>query len=91
MYANVFPDFNRELRWRIKMEDEDRMIKKLKEHRDMKLMVREIGELSGIDVRSTVDNDSRGDFCYPKDEEDNLICALDRFLFKCKHRRMDNE
>ena len=44
------------------MEDEDRMIAKLEEHRDMKLMVKEIGELYGIEVTSTVDNDPNGDF-----------------------------
>ena len=73
------------------MEDEDRMIAKLEEHREIKLMVKEIGELYGIEVTSTVDNDPNGDFLYPEEQERQLIDALDRFLGHRKHRRSQYE
>ena len=63
-----------------KSEDEDKAIKKLEEHRDMKLMVKEIGEKYGIDIQSTEGNSHLGDFSYPKEDEQKLIAILDRIL-----------
>ena len=62
------------------MEDEDKMIAKLVEHRDIKFMVKEIGLLHDIKVESTVGNDSNGDFMYPKESEKKLIGVLDKYL-----------
>ena len=73
------------------MEDEDRMIAKLAEHRDMKLMVKEIAELYNIGVMSTIDNDPNGDFIYLEAQEEQLISALDRFLSHRKHKRAQDE
>ena len=39
-----------------KSEDENKAIQKLAEHRDIKLMVKEIGEKYGIDIQSTEGN-----------------------------------
>lgn len=63
-----------------KSEDEDKAIKKLEEHRDIKLMVKEIGEKYGIDIQSTEGNSHLGDFSYPKEDEPKLIAILDRIL-----------
>ena len=59
-----------------KSEDENKAIQKLAEHRDIKLMVKEIGEKYGIDIQSTEGND----FIYPKEDEQKLISILDRCL-----------
>ena len=48
-----------------KSEDENKAIQKLAEHRDIKLMVKEIGEKYGIDIQSTEGNSHLGDFSYP--------------------------
>ncbi|MBQ8976091.1 MAG: hypothetical protein IJ078_01555 [Succinivibrionaceae bacterium] len=63
-----------------KSEDEDKAIKKLEEHRNIKLMVKEIGEKYGIDIQSTEGNSHLGDFSYPKEDEQKLIAILDRIL-----------
>ena len=55
-------------------------IQKLAEHRDIKLMVKEIGETYGIDIQSTEGNSHLGDFSYPKEDEQKLIAILDRYL-----------
>ena len=47
-----------------KSEDENKAIQKLAEHRDIKLMVKEIGEKYGIDIQSTEENSHLGDFSY---------------------------
>ena len=60
------------------MHDEDKMIKKLEEHRDLKLLIIEIAEANGITVTATENNDSSGDFVYNADEQDLLIQALDK-------------
>lgn len=52
-----------------KSEDENKAIQKLAEHRDIKLMVKEIGEKYGIDIQSTEGNSHLGDFSYPKEDE----------------------
>ena len=62
------------------MHDEDKMIKKLEEHRDLKLLIMEIAEANGITVTATENNDSSGDFVYNTDEQDMLIQALDKYI-----------
>lgn len=62
------------------MHDEDKMIKKLEEHRDLKLLIIEIAEANGITVTATENNDSSGDFVYNADEQDLLIQALDKYI-----------
>ena len=49
------------------MHDEDKMIKKLEEHRDLKLLIIEIAEANGITVTATENNDSSCDFVYNAD------------------------
>ena len=63
-----------------KSEDENRAIQKLAEHRDIKLMVKEIGEKFGIEIRSTEGNSHMGDFSYPNEDEQNLISILNSLL-----------
>lgn len=62
------------------MHDEDKMIKKLEEHRDLKLLIIEIAEANGITITATENNDSSGDFVYNADEQDLLIQALDKYI-----------
>ena len=50
-----------------KSEDENKAIQKLAEHRDIKLMVKEIGEEYGIDIQSTEGNSHLGDFIEDKE------------------------
>lgn len=69
------------------MEDEDKQIKKLEEHRDAKKLIVEIGKLHGIEVIATEGNDSNGDFTYPLEKEDDLITAIDKYLGHRKYRR----
>lgn len=64
----------------MKSEDEDKAIQKLAEHRDIKLMVKEIGQEYGIDIQSTEGNSHLGDFSYPKEDEQKLISILDMCL-----------
>ncbi|TOL18135.1 hypothetical protein CGI04_13725 [Vibrio parahaemolyticus] len=73
------------------MEDEDKMIKKLVEHRDAKLFIIEVGKLHDIDVTSTVDGDPKGDFKYPKEKEEQLIAAIDKYLGKYKYIGSEDE
>ena len=77
MYNNLIPisivDYQ-------KSEDENKAIQKLAEHRDMKLMVKEIGEKHGIEIKSTEGNSHMGDFSYPKEDEQNLISILNSLL-----------
>ena len=61
-------------------EDENKAIQKPAEHRDIKLMVKEIGEKHGIDIQSAEGNSHLGDFSYPKEDEQKLIAILDRYL-----------
>ena len=63
-----------------KSEDENKAIQKLAEHRDIKLMVKEIGETYGIDIQSTEGNSHLGDFSYSKEDEPKLISILDGYL-----------
>lgn len=49
-----------------KSEDENKAIQKLAEHRDIKLMVKEIGEEYGIDIQSTEGNSHLGDLAIPR-------------------------
>jgi len=71
------------------MADEDKMIKKLVEHRDAIKFVVEVGELKGINVKPTEGNDSKGDFIYPLDREKELIEAIDEYLGHRKYRKKD--
>ena len=71
--------------------DEDKMIKKLEEHRDTIKMVVEIGKLNGIQVKPTINNNSNGDFIYPKDKEEELLKALDKYIGKYKHKNGDKD
>ena len=77
MYNNLIPisivDYQ-------KSEDENKAIQKLAEHRDMKLMVKEIGEKHGIEILSTEGNSHMGDFSYPKKDKQKLISILDSYL-----------
>lgn len=68
------------------MTDEDKMIKKLEEHRDTIQLIVKIGKRKGIDIVPTQGNDPRGDFKYPKDEEGKLIEAIDEVLGHRKHK-----
>lgn len=54
--------------------------RKLSEHRDIKRMVKEIGEKHGIDIQSTEGNSHFGDLRYPKKDEQKLIAILDKYL-----------
>ena len=63
-----------------KSEDENKAIQKLAEHRDIKLMVKEIGDKHGINILSTEGNSHLGDFSYPKKDEPKLISILDSYL-----------
>lgn len=63
-----------------KSEDENKAIQKLAEHRDMKLMVKEIGKKHGIEIQSTERNSPLGDFSYPKEDKQKLISILDSYL-----------
>lgn len=68
------------------MSDEDKMIKKLEEHRDTIELFIEIGKIHGIDVRATTGNDSRGDFMYPLEKEAEYIKGIDEYLLHKKYR-----
>lgn len=67
--------------------DEDKMIKKLEEHRDTISLIVEIAELHDIEVTRTVNNDANGDFKYKKSDEEKLINAIDEHLLKYKYRK----
>lgn len=71
--------------------DEDKMIKKLEEHRDTIKLVEEIGKLHDINVKATQGNNSNGDFIYPKDKEEELIEALDKYIGKYKHIKEEED
>lgn len=73
MYNQFIEDYQ-------KSEDENKAIKKLAEHRDIKLMVKELGEKYGIDIQSTEGNSHLGDFSYPKEDEQTLISILNKHL-----------
>lgn len=70
--------------------DEDKMIKKLEEHRDTIKLVEDIGKLHGIQIKATTDNESKGDFIYPKNREKDLIQLLDKYLGKYRYAK-DND
>ncbi|MBS7527224.1 hypothetical protein KHM83_11080 [Fusibacter paucivorans] len=69
------------------MTDEDKMIKKLEEHRDGIKLIVEIGELNDVEVVPTTGNDSSGDFTYPLEDEEKLINAIDKYLGHRKYIR----
>lgn len=71
---------------RIQQEDEDRKIEKLQQHRDMKMMIINIGKSAGIDISSTYDDDSRGDFRFPLKNRSDLEKAIDKYLGDFKVR-----
>ena len=71
--------------------DEDKMIKKLEEHRDTIKCVVEIAKLNNIEVVATEGNESKGDFMYAKEKKDELIKALDKYLGKYKYQKDDDE
>ncbi|WP_279505897.1 hypothetical protein [Aeromonas veronii] len=70
--------------------DEDKMIKKLEEHRDTIKLVVEIARLHDIPVTPSINNDCRGDFEYPLDRKKDLISALDKYLGKYKYTKDGN-
>ena len=45
------------IEYRIQKEDEDRKIEKLEQHRNMKMMVVDIGKSIGIDISPTYDDE----------------------------------
>lgn len=69
------------------MSDESKMIKKYQEHLNAKLLIKEIGKKSGIDITETEGNDPRGDFEYSKDSEKELIKAIDVYLAEYKYTK----
>ncbi|MBW9398343.1 hypothetical protein FHC51_00550 [Leclercia sp. EC_58] len=74
------------------MTDEDKMIKKLEEHRDATKLVVEIARLHDIIVIPSVNNDPRGDFEYPSNKKEELIKALDKYIGKYKYiKGVNNE
>lgn len=75
------------------MRDEDKMIKKLKEHRNLVMLVEEIAELKGITVKATKGNDPNGDFIYEADKQKELIEILDVHLddYKVKDEKESDE
>lgn len=72
------------------MDDEDKMIKKLEEHRDAKNLIIEIGEINGIKVEPTEKNDPKGDFKYLKKDEQKLINAIDVYLGHRKYKKEED-
>ena len=70
-----------------KISDEDKMIKKLVEHRNAKNMVIEIGQANNINVTATDGNDPKGDFCYDSADHDKLVKCLDEYLLDYKYVR----
>lgn len=66
------------------MEDEDKKIRKLEEHKQTKLLVKDIADLIGVTVQSTENDDSNGDFVYEKKDAVTLIKGLDKYLGKYK-------
>lgn len=64
--------------------DEDKMIKKLEEHRDAISLIIEIGELYDIPVERTFSNNSNGDFTFNIRDKNNLIEVIDKYLNKNK-------
>lgn len=73
------------------MSDESKMIKKLQEHLNTKLLIKEIGKRKGIDIIETEGNDPRGDFQYPKEKESELIEAIDEYLIDYKYIKEDGD
>jgi len=71
--------------------DEDKMIKKLEEHRDTIKLVVEIAKLHDIKVNPTSGNDSRGDFEYSGDKKSELISALDKYIGKYKYTKENSD
>lgn len=69
------------------MSDESKMIKKLEEHLNTKTLIIKIAERKGIEVKETEGNDSRGDFQYNKEDEEELIKIIDEYLYEYKHTK----
>lgn len=65
-------------------EDEDRKIEKLEEHKRLKLLILKIAENEGVQVKSTYNDDSNGDFVFDENDVDSLKAALDKHLKKYK-------
>lgn len=61
-------------------KSETKALRKSVEHGDMKLMVKEIGEKHGIEIKPTEGNSHLGDFIYRKEDEQKLISILDSYL-----------
>lgn len=73
------------------MTDEDKMIQKLEQHRDIIRLVEEIGALNGIEVIPTEGNNPKGDFIYPLEKQNELIGAIDEYLGHCKYIKKDEK
>lgn len=71
--------------------DEDKMIKKLEEHRDATKLVVEIAKLHDIEITPSINNDPRGDFEYPQNKKYELINALDKYIGKYKYTKDEND
>lgn len=69
------------------IDDEDKMIRKLEEHRDTKNMIIEIARLNNINVSPTTNNDSRGDFCYDEKDHEKLVKCIDEYLGDYKYEK----
>lgn len=68
------------------MTDEDKMIQKLKQYRDIIKAVITIAHNAGIDVKATMGNNySNGDLVYDKKDNDRLVEAIDKYL---DHRKV---
>ena len=69
--------------------DEDIMIKKLTEHRNVIDVVVLIGEKEGVKINRTTGNDSNGDFSYSKEDHEKVVDAIDKYLGKYKWEPKD--
>lgn len=69
------------------MSDEDKMIKKLEEHKNAKKMIVEIGAANGIKVIETENNNPNGDFMYEEKDHKKLVQAIDEYLHEYKYEK----
>ena len=64
------------------IKDENRMIEKLEEHRDLVDLVERIGIQNGVDARRTVKNNPNGDIVFPAHQTKEFIKILGRYFKK---------
>lgn len=71
--------------------DEDIMIKKLKEHRNVIDVVVLIGEKEGVNINRTTGNDSNGDFSYSEADHNKVVQAIDKYIGEYKWEPKNTE